>query len=137
MKKFFKPTKGKVILAIPLLLLTFLIEPILLEGIFGESSQELCLPSLPSASGESVPLPTPTPQPFTFSNVISDMQYESYTSGGENCLGNGSSVRLATFLITSYQFILSILLFIFPIFVSYLISCTIIFCVARLKRQKK
>lgn len=126
---FFKPTKAKVILAIVLLPVAFFIVSLLLS-LFGTNyGGVICISSLPTVSG--TPQPTPTPQPFTVSNVTSDIKY---TSGGANCLGNGPTEHAATFLFSSYQFIIGIIL---PIISSYLISCLIIFFVAKMRRQKK
>lgn len=136
MKKFFSPTKAKIILFIPIFLISSFLTPVLLTFFIGWSSEELCL-TLPSITDNSELLPTPTPQPFTYSNVVSDMNYESYTANGANCLGNGPTEHLATFLYTSIQIILPILLFIIvPAIFSYLLSCVIIYFFIKLKSAK-
>ena len=126
---FFKPTKAKVILAIVLLPVAFFIVSLFLS-LFGTSfGSVICVSSLPTVS--ETPQPTPTPQLFTVSNVISDIQY---TYGGAGCLGNGPTEQLATIFVDSSQFIIEI---IFPIVCSYLISCTILFFIVKIKNQKK
>lgn len=97
---------------------------------FGLGDREVCAANIPGVDLG----PSPTPQPFTVSNVVSDMQQESYMGGGTACIGVGPAVQTANVLYVGYQ------IFRYlggPILAGYLFSCIGMFFVGKLRRNKK
>jgi len=120
-RSFFKPTKGKIILTI---LLSFGALYCIALGLsfFGNGGINRCIADVPG-------MPTPTPEPFAISRTIHDLTLDE---GEYPCLKNDSSAQVAF----SLQHAVPVIGCIFLLFLLYVISCTAIFFMAKLKLKK-
>ncbi len=130
MDRFFKPTWGKIGLTILLSLWVYDIVSILLELLLPGPpySHPLCLPGL-------LPQPTPTPTPVSPPNNPLQGAYDYWFKPiPGDC---NSDWQITSRFSQLFVRVLPSLLLIFPVVISYLLSCIIIFLIQKRKNQQK